>query len=204
MPDSRPPGRPMSEEREHALLDAALTVLGRVGYDRLTVGAVCVEAGASTKTAYRRWADKDELMTAALQRAVLREVDARTPPLLTGSLRTDLITNIGHQARSWRASPELVIGLVVASRVAGDLGALARELIRRYESGYSAMLVDAAAERGEIGPDVDAELLADLARSFFLHELLVRGAPPDDDRIATFVERVLLPYCGLPADRQTR
>jgi AcrR family transcriptional regulator len=183
----------MSEERENALLDAALTVLSRVGYDKLTVGAVCDLAGASTKTAYRRWANKDELMTAALQRAVQREIDVAAEPVRTGSVREDLIANLDAQARSYRASANLVTGLIMASRVAGELGAVARELVRRHEATYSTEILRAAVERGEVSADVDAELVADLARSFFLHEVLVRGTSPDRARIASFVDRVILP-----------
>ncbi|MCH5677617.1 TetR/AcrR family transcriptional regulator [Streptomyces gilvus] len=193
-------GRPLSREREEALLDAALEVLSQVGYDRLTVGAVCEAAGASTKTAYRRWANKDELMAAALQRAVEQELAASVTLADTGTLRGDLIANMESQAASEKASPNLAVGLIVASRIAGDLGAFARELIRRHETAYCTDLLTAAAERGEIGPDVDAEYVADAARSFYLHELLVHGVRPDRARIARFVDRVLLPLCH---DRKT-
>ncbi|MCH5675558.1 TetR/AcrR family transcriptional regulator [Streptomyces gilvus] len=188
-------GRPPSREREEALLDAALEVLSQVGYDKLTVGSVCEAAGASTKTAYRRWANKDELMAAALRRAVERELAASHTLASTGTLRGDLIANLQNQAASEKASPNLVVGLIVASRIAGDLGAFARELIRRHETTYCSTLLTAAAERGEIGPDIDAEYVADVARSFYLHEVLVRGVRPDRARIARFVDRVLLPLC---------
>ncbi|MBF4995926.1 TetR/AcrR family transcriptional regulator [Nocardia sp. BSTN01] len=188
-------GRPPSHEREAALLDAALEVLSQVGYDRFTVGAVCEAAGASTKTAYRRWANKDELMTAALQRAVEQELMASVTLANTGTLRGDLIANLESQAASEKASPNLVVGLLVASRIAGDLGAFARELIRRHETAYCTDLLAAAAQRGEIGIGVDAEYVADVARSFYLHEILVCGVPPDRARIARFVDRVLLPLC---------
>ncbi|ONH55542.1 hypothetical protein CcI49_28985 [Frankia sp. CcI49] len=206
MPDSgsTPAGRPLSRQREEALLDAALDVLGQVGYDKLTVGAVCLAAGASTKTAYRRWANKDELMAAALERAVQREIETPRPLADTGSLRGDLIASLDLQASSYRASPNLVVGLVMATRVSGDLGILARELIRRHETAYSTEVLRAAVRRGEIRADADAEFVADLARSFFLHEVLVRGVRPDHARITDFVDRVLLPVCsGAPGGPPT-
>jgi AcrR family transcriptional regulator len=188
-----PAGRPLSTEREHALLDAALHILSEVGYDKLTVGAVCERAGASTKTVYRRWANKDELMAAALRRAIQRELD--TPAALphSGSLRDDLIASLDAQGRSYRASPNLISGLIMASRVAGDLGLFARELVRRHETAYCTEILRAAVDRGDLATAVDAELVADLTRSFFLHEVLVRGSSADRTRIAGFVDRVLLP-----------
>ena len=194
--NTRPPGRPMSAERERVLLDAALEVLGSVGYDKLTVVAVCELAGASTKTAYRRWANKDELLVAALRRAVEREVDGVPALIREGDLREALIANLQAQADSYRASANLVIGLLVASRVDGDLGAMARRVIRQHETAYCEVLLQDAVARGEARPDVDPEFVADLARSFFLHELLVRDEPPGRERIRTFVDQVLVPLCA--------
>ncbi|MBE4737566.1 MULTISPECIES: TetR/AcrR family transcriptional regulator [Streptomyces] len=194
--NTRPPGRPMSAEREQVLLDAALEVLRSVGYDKLTVVAVCELAGASTKTAYRRWANKDELLVAALRRAVERKVDGVPALIREDHLREALIANLQAQADSYRASANLVIGLLVASRVDGDLGAVARQVIRQHETTYCGVLLQDAVARGEARPDVDPEFVADLARSFFLHELLVRDEPPGRERILAFVDQVLVPLCA--------
>ena len=51
--------RPRVEgDREQEILDAALEVLGEVGYDRLTMDAVAQRAKASKATLYRRWNSK--------------------------------------------------------------------------------------------------------------------------------------------------
>ncbi|MET7841392.1 TetR/AcrR family transcriptional regulator [Streptomyces sp. NPDC005356] len=190
----------MSAEREDALLDAALEVLRSVGYDKLTVASVCERAGASTKTAYRRWANKDALLVAALQRAVGRKVERVPSHDRETNLRDSLVAVLGAQTRSPdRASANLVIGLLVASRVDGALGAIAREVIRQGETSYLHDVLQVAVQRGEAHADVDAEFVADMARSFFLHEILVRDEPPSDERILAFVDRVLLPLCtGAP------
>src|SRR5690349_9295898 len=80
--------RPRVEgDREQEILDAALTVLGEVGYDRLTMDAVAQRAKASKATLYRRWNSKATLVVEALARA------KETPPIPdTGDLRTDLLT----------------------------------------------------------------------------------------------------------------
>lgn len=59
------PGRPMDVHREIALLDAAPDLLAEVGYERLTLTAVCERATASTKTMHHRSGNKDESLTAA-------------------------------------------------------------------------------------------------------------------------------------------
>lgn len=189
------PGRPMSAERETALLDSAISVLARVGYDRFTIGAVCELAGASTKTAYRRWRNKDEMLAAVLRRAVDRELETDFDVTHGGSLRADFIAGFTEQADSYRASPGLVLGLVTASHAEGELGQLARDQIERHEERYCSAILDAAVARGEVGANVDTQFVADLARGFFLHEILVHDSAPSAASIARFVDEVLIPVC---------
>src|SRR5512147_2749500 len=80
--------RPRVEgDREQEILDAALEVLGEVGYDRLTMDAVAQRAKASKATLYRRWSSKARLVVEALARTKgVPEIPD------TGDLRTDLVT----------------------------------------------------------------------------------------------------------------
>lgn len=188
------PGRPPDPERETAILDAALEVLSEVGYDRLTVTAVHQRARASAKTVYRRWAGKEELMTAALQRAISR--DGVDPGDLrdTGSLRGDLVANLSRAD----ARPHLTRGLLAAAALSGELGALALELLRSQEARLTKVILARARERGEIGDHVDAMLVADVTRGMTLQHLLIDPSEPDAGRMDTefvesLVDRVLLP-----------
>lgn len=192
----RKPGRPPDPEREAAILDAALDVLAEVGYDRLTVSAVHQRARASAKTVYRRWSGKEELMTAALQRAVARTAVDPGDLLDTGSLRGDLVANLRRGA----AAPALTRGLLAAVAVHGELGAAALELLRAQEARLTKVILARAVERGEVDGRVDAMLVADVTRGMTLqHQLLDPGTDPDpedpgqDDFVEQLVDRVLLP-----------
>src|SRR3954469_17088186 len=81
-------GRPRDPQRRQAILDAALTLVAEVGYDRTTVDAIATKAGVSKPTLYRRWPHgKPELVADAIRK---RNAEAsRTPD--TGSLRGDLL-----------------------------------------------------------------------------------------------------------------
>ncbi len=189
----RRPGRPPDPEREAAILDAALEVLAEVGYDRLTVSAVHQRAHASAKTVYRRWSGKEELMTAALQRAVTRTAVDPGGLLDTGSLRGDLIANL---RRSGTGAPALTRGLLAAVAVHGELGALALELLRSQEARLTKVILARAVERGEVDVGVDPMLVADVTRGMTLQHLLIDPAPDaadHDDFVETLVDRVLLP-----------
>ena len=194
----RKPSRPPDPEREAAILDAALDVLAEVGYDRLTVSAVHQRARASAKTVYRRWSGKEELMTAALQRAVARTAVDPADLVDTGSLRGDLVANLRRDA----AAPALTRGLLAAAAVHGELGAAALELLRAQEARLTKVILARAVERGEVDGAVDAMLVADVTRGMTLqHQLLDPDAEPDpgdpdpeqDDFVEQLVDRVLLP-----------
>lgn len=187
-------GRPPDPEREAAILDAALDVLAEVGYDRLTVSAVHQRARASAKTVYRRWSGKEELMTAALARAVGRAAVDPGDLVDTGSLRGDLVANL---RRAGRDAPALTRGLLAAAAVHGELGALALELLRAQEARLTKVILARAVARGEVDSGVDAMLLADVTRGMTLQHLLLDPDPDDpedgDDFVETLVDRVLLP-----------
>ncbi|WP_300007954.1 TetR/AcrR family transcriptional regulator [Pseudonocardia sp.] len=191
MTGTRPPGRPLDIERENAILDAALEVLSEVGYDRLTVTAVHQRAHASAKTVYRRWSGKEELMTAALQRAVTRSEHDPDDVLDTGSLRGDLVANL--RASGHATTPQRTQGLLAAAGISGELGALALELLRSQEARQAKIILTRAVERGEIGPDVDPMLVADVTRGLTLQHLLLGSDGLDEDFVDSLVDRVLLP-----------
>ena len=77
--------RPRVEgEREAQILDAAVVLLGQVGYDRLTMDAVAAQAKASKATLYRRWSTKAALVVDAILRGEITadlDLDLFTPAL---------------------------------------------------------------------------------------------------------------------------
>lgn len=145
--ESPSPGRPLSIERERALLD----LLSKVGYYNLTVATVCGRAGASTKTAYRRWGNKDELLAAALRRAVEREIEHEIDVNRSQGLRAALITALHRQAESFWWSPNLVVALIMASRVDGHLGAIVRHPAVRDGACTCRAVLRTPARRGRRG-----------------------------------------------------
>jgi len=87
-----PHSRPRVEgPREAEILEAALTVLAEVGYDRLTMDAVAQKAKASKATLYRRWNGKVQLVIDALQHDHRQHHFTEQGMVDTGTLRGDLI-----------------------------------------------------------------------------------------------------------------
>lgn len=179
-------------ELEAALLDAAWDELAAVGFAKLTMESVASRAGTGVAVLYRRWANKDELVLAALER-YRKQHPVEEPD--TGSLRGDLIaalTAMG-EARAFAAmgTAAAFSGLLagtgltltqVRDRVIGDQR-LAR--VRR--------IYERAQARGEI--DLDRTPAAVLAMPFDLvrHDLYVNLAPVEPARIRSIVDELFLP-----------
>ncbi|MBT2417351.1 TetR/AcrR family transcriptional regulator C-terminal ligand-binding domain-containing protein [Streptomyces sp. ISL-22] len=188
------PGRPMDVHREIALLDAALDLLAEVGYEQLTLTAVCERATASTKTMHHRWGNKDELLTAALHRAAYRVIDQSADVTATGSLRGDLLHNLAPNGGAQAQHPaKYLSGLLIAASDDGSVGRMAKDLVRLHHARLAETVLGWARERGEVGDDADPVLLADLTRAAILHQVLVADGQVDAAFVESLVDRVLLP-----------
>src|SRR5881394_2608290 len=92
--ETRSRGRPRSEAIDERVLEAALAIMARDGYARMSIDAVAAEAGVARPTVYLRHASKAELATAAL--AAYRQ---RERPDDTGDTRADLNARLRHFRR---------------------------------------------------------------------------------------------------------
>jgi AcrR family transcriptional regulator len=174
-PDRSRRGRPRSERRRAAVLDATLDELAQRGIRSMTIESVAERAGVSKVTIYRWWPDKVALTLDALQ---------RLPELVvpdTGRLEGDL--------RELRVR---LVELVETTRLGGVLPALVAERNRSEHhdaiSGYIRErsqpfrdIVDRAVARGELPRHVDPDLIAHLFASPLSGSMLLRDTPLDDD-----------------------
>jgi AcrR family transcriptional regulator len=180
--------RPRDEAATAGILDAAIALIGEVGYERASLEAIARRAGASKATLYRRWPDKPTLVREALDR-----YDAgRTPePPDTGSLRGDLLALVGSLAAL--ATPEhvaLMLGLATAMRCDPALGAALQAHVEDPEQQPVLPLLQRAVTRGELeaaNPVLDEVLEALLIRRIQL------GQPLDAAFAEHVVDAVLLP-----------
>lgn len=73
------PGRLSAEqaaELPNRLLDAALKLFSENGFEKTTMDQIAREAGASTKTIYARFSNKEDILRAVVRRIVERTIDA--------------------------------------------------------------------------------------------------------------------------------
>jgi AcrR family transcriptional regulator len=200
--------RPRVEgEREDEILDATVELLMEVGYDRLTMDSVARKARASKATLYRRWETKASLVVEALVRA-------KSAPHVevhdTGSLRSDLLqTFCGGEGLSGAATG--VMGAVItAVSTDPDFAEEFRAKFIAPKIAISQGIYERARERGEIGTDVDIDVIAPALAGILMHRAFMLGDPPDDATIERVVDHVILPavlhpscgaQAGTPASR---
>lgn len=178
---------------EAELLDAAWSELVDAGYANLTMESVAVRAHTGIAVLYRRWANKDELVLAAI------EYYRNTHPVAvpdTGDLRSDLHAQL-------TAVSEALAGFFAITLAAAFSGLLAntglspaqvRDKVMNTQSLPRVRLIyQRAHDRGEI--DLDLIPAAVLAMPFDLvrHDMLIELKPPPPERIRVIIDELFLP-----------
>jgi AcrR family transcriptional regulator len=185
------PQRRRGPALQEALLDAAWAELIERGYDDLTIDAVAVRAGTSRAVLYRRWPGKQELVLAALQHAVAKDVVVAPD---TGSLRGDVIALL-------KEANKVRVGLAaqLVTRLGGfyrQTGASLADLSAFVQGGRDAILeqtIQRAIDRGEIEPEQVTGRIARLPVDLFRYEILMTLRPLSDEAIEEIVDTVWLP-----------
>ncbi|MFB6721640.1 TetR/AcrR family transcriptional regulator C-terminal ligand-binding domain-containing protein [Kribbella sp. NPDC056345] len=177
--------------REEEILEATVTVLAELGYDRLTMDAVAATAKASKATLYRRWSTKADLVVEAISRAkgcpLPEDVD-------TGSLRGDLIAmSCGEGGFTDELPMSVIAGLVTALHRDVDLQKAFQERFLAPRQHISAGVYTRAVARGEIGPDADIEMLSVTLPAVIVHQAYILGQQPTEELILRVIDHIILP-----------
>ncbi len=196
VPSLRQQGRPRDASREAAILEAALALVGELGYDRVSMDAVAARARASKATIYRRWSSKGALVSAAVR--------CRAPlPMVMpdeGSLRADLLAAVRLMAQAiGQQDLALLTGVFAGMRTDPELAdAMRCDLLGDKESAI-APLFQRAAERGEPLHTDAVRLFLEVAPAVVMHRLIVTAEAVDDAYITHVVDDVLLPVLTTPS-----
>jgi AcrR family transcriptional regulator len=187
------PARRYGAALESAILDAGWDELVEHGYARLTMGSVAARAHTSEPVLYRRWANKDQLVLAVLDRHRVRH-PVSVPD--TGDLRDDLLQCLTALSDSLAAFFAITVtaafsGLLAAT---GQSPAQIREQVMGEQLPPQARTIyRQAAARGEL--DLERVPSAVLAAPFDLvrHDLIMDLKPLHPERIRSIVDEIFLP-----------
>ena len=197
-----PPPVPARRRRHGAqlqsdLLDAAWDELVEVGYARLTMGSVGARAGTSEPVLYRRWANKDQLVYAALKHY------GDTHPVAapdTGTLRGDLFAHL-------TSASETLAGfypIAMATALSGMLAALDLTPAQAREQAMTARglplmrtIYQRAHARGEINLEGIPPAVLAMPFDLLRHDMLMDLKPPKPERIHEIVDDLFLPLVAV-------
>jgi AcrR family transcriptional regulator len=155
--------------------------------------SVAVRAHTSEAVLYRRWANKDQLVLAALEHHRL-ENPVAIPD--TGTLRGDLLAELTSVSEA-RAAFFAIAAATAYSGLLADTGltpAQAREQVMESQPLPRVRVIyQRAHDRGEIDLGrIPASVLA-MPYDLLRHDLLMDLKPPDRDRIESIVDELFLP-----------
>jgi AcrR family transcriptional regulator len=172
---------------DERILNAAFQLLAQTGYVRMSMDAVALEAGVTKPTIYRRYPGKMQLALAAI-----RAYCDQDPPLLVGSTRADLVTEMRNFRRALdRPHGMALVGTVLAEEheTPALLASFRAYLVAPRRRSVLDIL-DQARQRGEIRPDADLDLASTMLIGAYYAQYLA-GTPFADDWAECAVDAVL-------------
>lgn len=181
-------GRPLSPGYDEAILEAALRLMARDGYARMSMDAIAAEAGMTKGSIYRRYEGKAQLATAAL--AFMRD---QREQKITDDVRADLIEEL-RRFRSGIERPNgmAMIGTVLAeeSHVPELLANFRRDVVLPRRARLRRVL-----ERAPLRPGLDVDSAINVLIGSYYAAYLASGRPKRGWE-ARVVDLVLAPLPG--------
>ncbi|ARF55047.1 TetR/AcrR family transcriptional regulator [Streptomyces gilvosporeus] len=180
-----------SERSRRAIFDAALALVGEVGYDKLTIEGIASRAGVGKQTIYRWWSSKAAVLLDAFG-AVVDEYDQEGLPD-TGDLAADLKTVLRATADEFNDAAWQAPYRALAAAGAND-EELSRTFVGRLMEPGMRVYVDrlrAAQETGEVATGIDLRIAAEMLMSPFSQRWLMRTGELTHDYVDTLVDLVL-------------
>ena len=175
-------GRPRSETRKQAILQAAFELLGERGLAATSMDAVAERAGVSKATIYRWWDSKELLALDALYAAwdtaglVTRQ---------TGTLRAEMLALVRPWVRLVATGPSarILTALLAEAQNDPEFGQAYRAHFVEPRRDQARAVFSRAIARGEIPAAIDVEVAIDLLWGPLYHRLF-HGHAPLNERFA--------------------
>jgi AcrR family transcriptional regulator len=187
MTTDRKPGRPRDARVDAAVSEATRAVLAEHGFGGATVEAIAARAGVGKATIYRRWPSREALL--------LGVMSAEVPALVcpdTGSLRDDLVAVFGDLAEQVAtAGPASYLSDIIGEAARNPAMAESFQRIITARRSVCGIAVQRAADRGDLRPDVDVDLVIDLVSGAIFYRKLFALASSDRAHVERIVDAVL-------------
>ncbi|WP_454931444.1 TetR/AcrR family transcriptional regulator [Actinomyces israelii] len=184
-------GRPQSEQVNRRLLAAAFELVAEVGQEAMSISEVARRAGTTMPAVYRRYRDKEALLTAVVDRE-MKAIESE--PADTGSLRGDLIESVRSIVAALTPTHARVLaGLVLADDAHRAPSQRLSDALRRTTDDTFARVIDRGVLRGELRSTRAPELLTRVPGAIVMNMALLGDGPLSEDQIIGLVDQIMLP-----------
>ena len=196
MTEAAPRGRPRSETARRAVLDAALQLCQRDGFQGLTIKAIAETAGVGRQTVYRWWPTKEAVLLDALRDVGLRESRRLTPD--SGNTLLDVESLLTTTfALTQQLTGKAIVGLMAEAQHDPGLSARLQGTVIGPRRQALREILARGVERGDLSDaEVPLDLAVDFAFGTMWYRLLSRHAPVDADlasQLTTALRKMLSP-----------
>jgi AcrR family transcriptional regulator len=180
--------RPHSQTRDR-VLQASRELLAESGVHGLTIDGAAARSGVAKTTIYRHWRSKEELALAVLLEMTEQVVEV--PEL--GNTRAEFVALVTRviEILDTTLMGRVMQGLVSDLATDPTLAHAFRENVVALRLKEIHHLIERGAERGDLLPNADAELLHDLLFGAVYHRLLLSGRPLDQIYAEQVVDSIL-------------
>lgn len=186
-PAHRAPGRPRSAHADQAIIDAIVDLLVDRGYREVTIEAVAARAGVAKTTIYRRWPSKAEMVVEAISACKKDCLEAE--PCTVQPVSCSLVGMLSMLSSSRVA--RILTGLAVEMAHNEELAVAVREGLMRPNREVVLATLRRGVDTGEIRPDVNLDVVADLLVGPIFFRLLVSGAEVTPELASDTVDLIL-------------
>lgn len=196
------PTRPRIEgAREREIYDAAVDMVGEVGYDRVTLDEVAARSSASKASLYRRWGDKAALISAA----ICAQPDAELSVPDTGSAVGDVTALCAAPGFFDVGRAGVISGLATALHRDPDQHDALRQRLVHDGTKHVRAVLERAVDRGELADDLDVDLLSAVIPAMVLFQMTYRTPGTfDEDFVFRIVTDILAPALHYQTQKDNR
>ncbi|MER6146341.1 TetR/AcrR family transcriptional regulator [Streptomyces sparsogenes] len=194
-----------SERSRRAILDAALELLGELGYPRLTIEAIAARAGVGKQTIYRWWPSKAAVLLDAFTDRGATPEGAEAPEAPEGTERAEAaLPDTGDLEADLKLVLRAAVNQMNAPAYDLPARALTAEGLVNPELGahFVAQVLEpplrlfaerlrAAQDAGQVARDIDPRVAVELVCGPLTHRWLLRTLPLTHEYADAVVETAL-------------
>ncbi|MER5972203.1 TetR/AcrR family transcriptional regulator [Streptomyces sp. NPDC002055] len=193
MPQTRTPDSTRRSERSRqAILDAALELVGEVGFNKLTIEAIAARAGVGKQTIYRWWPSKAAVLFDSFLALSGQEEGGPVLPD-SGDLEADLKLVLRATVDEL-GDPKYDLPSRALTAESQNDPELAREFTGRVLEPQLVAFeerLSAAREAGEVAEDTDLRVAVEMLVGPLYHRWMLRTRPLTHDFADSVVEQTL-------------